>query len=92
MTTTQITTVDLDISALAGEFADEFDWPAIRRAYAEALAAASGVPTLVIATNGDVYVDVEHADAARAVDWRELDERIDGEAILDAHPLKELPR
>lgn len=84
-TTTQITTIDLDISPLAGDFASDYDWDAITSNYAEALASACGVEGVTICLNGDVIATVEQADLAREIDWREVAESVDASAILSAH-------
>lgn len=88
MTTTQITTIDLDLGPAAGDFHSDYDWDAITRDYAEALESACGVEGVTICANGDVIATVETADQAREIDWREVSEAIDGYSILGRHEVQ----
>ncbi len=83
MTTTQITTINIDLTPVVGEFADDFDMDAVVRDYLDELArvVADQAP-VSITRNGDVYVDVEHAEAAREIDWHEADGAVNIEPIL----------
>ncbi len=83
MTTTQITTINIDLTPALGEFADDFDMDAVVREYLDELAriVADQAP-VTVARNGDVYVDVEYAEAAREIDWHEADGAVNIEPIL----------
>jgi hypothetical protein len=86
ITTTPITNIAdlLDLTNYAGDFLADYDMDAIRSEYVAAIAAAAGDGIHVYA-NGDVIADLDRADNARDLDWRELTERIDVAAIFERH-------
>ncbi len=83
MTTMQITTINIDLTPVVGEFAEDFDMDAVVRDYLDELArvVADQAP-VSIARSGDVYVDVKYAEAAREIDWHEADGAVNIEPIL----------
>jgi len=87
-TTTQITSIGhlLDLTPLAGDFADEHDMATANAAFAAAVDAAAPEGITVLA-NGDVIATLAAADEARDVDWKALTDSIDGEAILERHAI-----
>lgn len=86
MTTTEITNVSqmLDLSDWYGDFAGDFDTEAVRAEYVAALNAAAGAGVYVTAS-GIVYAELEDADRACDIDWRELADSIDLDAIAQRH-------
>ena len=87
-TTTVVTNIAslLDLSALFGDFAADFDVNAIHSQYVLALqdAARPIVPSVIVCHNGDVIADADEADAAREIDWTELADGIDMGSRLEA--------
>jgi len=82
-----------DLTPLTGAFAADYDLPAARAAYVEAIEAAAQllVPSLTIHGNGVVYAAYEDREAAGQIDWSEVIEVIDAAAILGAHEVRRLP-
>lgn len=84
MTTTQITNIAslLDLTDAAGDFLDDFDMDAVHADYlAEVnLSLPTGIDVLA---NGDVIADLDRADFAREIDWKELTDNIDTEPIFE---------
>ena len=89
MTTTQIRTIDYRVPVeYYGDFAADYDTAAIDAAVLAQLNAK--VPAgVTIAADGSVYAEVEVADEAREIDWRELLDQIDVDAIAVAHELSD---
>ena len=89
MTTTQIRTIDYRVRVeYYGDFAADYDTAAIDAAVLAQLNAK--VPAgVTIAADGSVYAEVEVADEAREIDWRELLDQIDVDAIAVAHELSD---
>ena len=89
MTTTQIRTIDYRVPVeYYGDFAADYDTAAIDAAVLAQLNAK--VPAgVTIAADGSVYAEVEVADEAREIDWRELLDQIDFDAIAVAHELSD---
>ena len=88
MTTTQIGTFDYTIPAeFYGDFASDFDTVAIN---AEVLAKLNALlpDGVTIAANGMIFAEAEVADAAREIDWRELLDQIDVDAIMIKHEIR----
>jgi hypothetical protein len=91
MTTTQITDISalLDLTAVYGDHADDFDTDAVQDEYVAALqdAAAEFAPSITVHANGMVFADVAETDAAREIDWDELADGIDLSAIMGRHDI-----
>ena len=88
MTTTQIGTFDYTIPAeFYGDFASDFDTEAID---AEVLAQLNILTPegVSVAANGMVFATIEAADEAREIDWRELLDQIDVDAIMIKHEIR----
>ena len=88
MTTTQIGTFDYTIPAdYYGDFAHEYDTEAID---AEVLAQLNALlpDGVTIAANGMIFAEAEVADEAREIDWRELLDQIDVDAIMIKHEIR----
>lgn len=84
MTTTQITEIRFDLEDYAGEFIADFDMAAVERDYVAAINEL--VPAgVVVANNGMVFADVDVVDEARDIDWDELCQGVDVEAIFVRH-------
>jgi hypothetical protein len=85
-TTTQITNITdkLDLTTYAGDFASDYDMDAVHADYVEALdeLLPEGIH---LYASGDVIADVDLADQARGIDWDELTEQVDVEAIFKRH-------
>lgn len=86
MTTTEITNIAhlLELDAYYGDYADDYDTDAIRADYVDALNDLAGDGVIVTAS-GLVYADLDYADQARDIDWRELAESIDLDPIAFKH-------
>lgn len=86
MTTTQITNIAdlLDLTDAAGDFLDDFDMDAVHADYlAEVnLSLPTGIDVLA---NGGVIADLDRADFAREIDWKELTDNIDVAPIFERH-------
>ena len=85
MTTTQIGTFDYTIPAeFYGDFASDFDTVAIN---AEVLAKLNALlpDGVTIAANGMISAEAEVADAAREIDYREVLDQIEVDAIIIKH-------
>lgn len=69
-TTTSVTNIRhlLDLRAYANTFADDYDMGAI---HAQFLAELNGAlpPGIHVTSSGEVFADMDMADAARAIDW-----------------------
>ena len=88
MTTTQIGTFDYTIPAeFYGDFASDFDTVAIN---AEVLAKLNALlpDGVTIAANGMIFAEAEVADAAREIDYREVLDQIDVDAIMIKHEIR----
>ena len=88
MTTTQIGTFDYTIPAeFYGDFANDFDTVAIN---AEVLAKLNALlpDDVTIAANGMIFVEAEAVDAAREIDYREVLDQIDVDAIMIKHEIR----
>ena len=88
MTTTQIGTFDYTIPAeFYGDYAGDFDTDAIN---AEILTKLNAMlpDGVTIAANGMIFAEVEMADEAREIDWRELLDQIDVDAIMIKHEIR----
>ena len=88
MTTTQIGTFDYTIPAeFYGDFASDFDTVAIN---AEVLAKLNALlpDGVTIAANGMIFAEAEVADAAREIDYSELLDQIDVDAIMIKHEIR----
>ena len=91
MTTTQIGTFDYTIPAeFYGDFASDFDTVAIN---AEVLAKLNALlpDGVTIAANGMIFAEVEMADEAREIDYREVLDAIDVATIANAHEVTKWP-
>jgi len=96
-TTTEVTNISqlLDLSAALGDYASEYDTDAIVADYVQALLAAldemgrvhgtAGAAGVYVTRSGVVYADVDQAERAREIDWRELAEQVDFAAIAKRH-------
>ena len=87
-TTTQTGTVDYRVAAdYYGDFAHEYDTEAID---AEVLAQLNILTPegVSVAANGMVFATIEVADEAREIDWRELLDQIDVDAIMIKHEIR----
>ena len=87
-TTTQTGTVDYRVAAdYYGDFAHEYDTEAID---AEVLAQLNILTPegVSVAANGMVFATIEAADEAREIDWRELLDQIDVDAIMIKHEIR----
>ena len=85
MTTTQIGTFDYTIPAeFYGDFASDFDTVAIN---AEVLAKLNALlpDGVTIAANGMIFAEAEVADAAREIDYSEVLDQIEVDAIIIKH-------
>ena len=85
MTTTQIGTFDYTIPAeFYGDFASDFDTVAIN---AEVLAKLNALlpDGVTIAANGMIFAEAEVADEAREIDYREVLDQIEVDAIIIKH-------
>lgn len=86
-TTTDITDIgdQLDLTTYAGDFAQDYDWDAVKADYIDAI--NREVPEgVTVYGNGQVIAEVgEAADAARELDWHELLESIDVAPIFQRH-------
>ena len=85
MTTTQIGTFNYTIPAeFYGDFASDFDTVAIN---AEVLAKLNALlpDGVTIAANGMIFAEAEVADAAREIDYREVLDQIEVDAIIIKH-------
>ena len=85
-TTTEIGTTDiLDVPGeYYGSFVDDYDHTAIRAEYRDAINGL--LPEGVhLALNGAVIAELDVADEARAIDWNEIAEEIDFDAIVQRH-------
>jgi len=86
MTTIEITTTSiLDVpDDYYGDYYDDYDHDAIRSDYRDAIQALlpEGV---TLALNGQVFADLDVADEARQIDWREIAEEVDFDAIVARH-------
>lgn len=91
MTTTQIGSFDYTVPAeFFGDFASDFDTVAIN---AEVLAKLNAMlpDGVTIAANGMIFAEVDLADAAREIDYRELLDAIDVATIANAHEVTKWP-
>jgi hypothetical protein len=82
--TTRVTTVQVEIPGeFYGGFAEQYDVGAIQEQFVHELgtAAQETIPSLWLAQDGGVYVDVSDVDRALELDWPELIEGIDVSAI-----------
>jgi hypothetical protein len=84
---TQLTTINLDISAVFGDHADGFDVDKVQAGYVAALMERAhemypGTDSVIVHANGDVTVDVADAERARGIDWKEVDAEVDITPIL----------
>jgi hypothetical protein len=77
----------LDLSAYAGDFADDFDWAAVDAEVVDALNAETPDGVTVTAS-GEVYAELPVADEAREIDWRSLIDSVDLDTILQRHDLR----
>lgn len=85
MTTTQIGSFDYTVPAeFFGDFASDFDTVAIN---AEVLAKLNALlpDDVTIAANGMIFVEAEAVDAAREIDYREVLDQIEVDAIIIKH-------
>jgi hypothetical protein len=86
MTTSEITTTDiLDVPGeYYGDHVDDYDHDAIRSDYRDAIQELlpAGV---VLALNGQVFAELDVADEARAINWAEIAEAVDFDAIVARH-------
>ena len=88
MTTTQIGTFDYTIPAeFYGDYAGDFDTDAIN---AEILTKLNAMlpDGVTIAANGMIFAEVEMADEAREIDYREVLDQIDVDAIMIKHEIR----
>ena len=88
MTTTQIGTFDYTIPAeFYGGYAGHFDTDAINDEVLDELNAM--LPRgVTVARNGMIFATIEAADEAREIDWRELLDQIDVDAIMIKHEIR----
>ena len=88
MTTTQIGTFDYTIPAeFYGDYAGDFDIDAINDEVLDELNAM--LPRgVTVARNGMIFATIEAADEAREIDWRELLDQIDVDAIMIKHEIR----
>ena len=88
MTTTQIGTFDYTIPAeFFGGYAGHFDIDAINDEVLDELNAM--LPRgVTVARNGMIFATIEAADEAREIDWRELLDQIDVDAIMIKHEIR----
>lgn len=87
-TTIEIGTVNiLDIPGeYYGPYADDYDHDAIRSDYRDAI--QEHLPEgVTLALNGMVFADIDKADEAAALDWDEITNAVDLDAILERHDL-----
>ena len=85
MTTTQTGTFDYTIPAeYFGDYAGDFDMDAIN---AEVLAQLNSLlpEGITLAANGTIFAEVDLADHAREIDFRDLLDQIDVATIANAH-------
>ena len=85
MTTTQLGTFDYTVPAeFYGDYASDYDIDAINTEVLDRLNTLlpEGV---TIARNGMIFAEVEVADAAREIDYRELLDMVDADAIAAEH-------
>lgn len=88
MTTTQIGTFDYTTPAgFFGDYAGDFDIDAINDEVLDELNAM--LPRgVTVARNGMIFATIEAADEAREIDWRELLDQIDVDAIMIKHEIR----
>ena len=88
MTTTQIGTFDYTTPAeFFGDYAGDFDIDAINDEVLDELNAM--LPCgVTVARNGMIFATIEAADEAREIDWRELLDQIDVDAIMIKHEIR----
>lgn len=89
MTTTQTGTFDYTVPAeYFGDYTGDFDMDAINAEVLDELNALlpDGVS---VAANGMIFAEVDLADHAREIDWRELLDQIDVDAIASEHELSD---
>ena len=88
MTTTQIGTFDYTTPAeFFGDYAGDFDIDAINDEVLDELNAM--LPRgVTVARNGMIVATIEAADEAREIDWRELLDQIDVDAIMIKHEIR----
>lgn len=88
-TTTQVTDISrhLDLTAIYGDFATDFDTDGVQADYLAAFQAAAQdvVSSVTIAANGMVFCDIADTETALHIDWCEIADSIDIDPILDAH-------
>jgi hypothetical protein len=89
-TTTQITNIahELDLTDYAGEFIDDYDMDAVHADYVQLLnddLAGNGYRSVRILANGDVIAELDEADAAREIDWRDLTNERNVAPIFERH-------
>lgn len=87
-TTIEIGTVNiLDIPGeYYGDYADDYDHDAIRSDYRDAI--QKHLPDgITLAMNGMVFADIDKADEAAELDWDEITNAVDLDAILERHDL-----
>lgn len=87
-TTTDIGTTNiLDVDgSYYGDHAGDYDHDEIRSDYRDAIQAV--LPEGVhLALNGQLLAELEVADEARAIDWAEIEEQVDFDAIAERHDL-----
>jgi len=87
VTTTEIATIDFDVTAWFAEFIDEYDIAGVQ---ADVLAAINALApgSAVVAGHGwegVVYCDVDDADEIGETDWQALIDSIDLDAIAERH-------
>jgi len=72
--TTPVTDISeyLDLTAVYGDYAADFDTAAVQADYLAAIqdAAQQIAPSVTVHANGIVFAAIEYADAARDIDWR----------------------
>jgi hypothetical protein len=90
MTTTQITNIGhlLDLTAYAGEFVGDYDMDAVHADYVTMLndeLATTGDSGIVICNNGDVVAELDMADRAREIDWRDFTNERNVVPIFERH-------
>lgn len=85
MTTTQTGTIDYTVPAeYFGDYTGDFDMDAINAEVLDELNALlpDGVS---VAANGMIFAEIDLADQAREIDFRELLDQIDVATIANAH-------
>lgn len=82
---TLLTSVDVELPGeIYGGFADQFDTSGVQADFVDALEALARVrvPSIYLARNGQVFVDLTDVDRALEIDWDDLKEEVDFESIL----------